>query len=70
MSSSSPVCNHRVYEVVIVTLSAMLAGLAAGVFMAAVGMPLTTAMGAGGGTLAFTYGAGMTAVSYIRKQSN
>ncbi|WP_437100232.1 hypothetical protein [Streptomyces sp. enrichment culture] len=54
----------------IVTLSAMLAGLAAGVFMAAVGMPLTTAMGAGGGTLAFTYGAGMTAVSYIRKQSN
>ncbi|MGV9232401.1 hypothetical protein ACWEQW_12405 [Streptomyces nigra] len=70
MSSSSPVCNHRVYEVVIVSLSAMLAGLAVGVFVIALDVPLIAAMGAGGGTLAFTFGAGMTAVSYIRKQSN
>ncbi|MFF9021267.1 hypothetical protein [Streptomyces eurythermus] len=55
----------------IVVLSAMFAGLAVGVLMAAVvGVPLTAAMGAGGGTLAFTYGAGMSAFSYIRRQSN
>ncbi|MFI1767664.1 hypothetical protein ACH41H_37245 [Streptomyces sp. NPDC020800] len=48
----------------------MLVGLTASVLLAIVGMPALAVMSAGGGTLAFTFGAGMTAVSYIRKQNN
>ena len=70
MSAPSSVCNHRIYEVLLVTCGSLIIGLVLAVAFMASGEPTTTALGAGGGGLAFTFGAGMTALSYIKRQDS
>ena len=70
MSGQVPVCNHRVYEVVIVFLVSVIAGLMAGLLLAKLGMSPVSAVGAGAAALAGVFGLGMTAVSYITKRES
>ncbi|WP_128428071.1 hypothetical protein [Streptomyces cyaneus] len=49
MSAPSPVCNHRVFVVVIVALLSVIAGIIVGILMSAGGAGLPTALIAGGG---------------------
>jgi hypothetical protein len=64
------VCNHRVYDVLIVSEASVITGLLTGMSLAAFGMPPLAATGAGGAALAFVFGAAMSAVSYIRRQDS
>ncbi|MCI3278780.1 hypothetical protein [Streptomyces cylindrosporus] len=70
MSSQVPVCNHRVYEVVIVFLLSIVAGLVAGLVWAALGMAPASAIGAGAAVFAGAFGLCMTAVAYVKKQTD
>ncbi|MEU6119248.1 hypothetical protein ABZ840_32500 [Streptomyces sp. NPDC047117] len=70
MSAQVPVCNHRVYEVVIVFLLSVITGLTAGVLLSLLGTPPVSAVAAGAAAFAATFGLGMTAVAYIKKQDN
>jgi hypothetical protein len=64
------VCNHRVYEVVIVFLVAVISGLVAGLLLATLGMSPLSAVAAGAAALAGSFGLGMTAIAYIKRQDN
>ncbi|WP_346097692.1 hypothetical protein [Streptomyces olivaceiscleroticus] len=68
MSTQVSVCNHRIYEVVIVFLIAVITGLITGVLLAMLGMSPISAVGAGAAALAGAFSLGMTAVAYIKKQ--
>ncbi|MFI1655629.1 hypothetical protein ACH4ZU_12080 [Streptomyces sp. NPDC020472] len=68
MSTSTPVCNHRIYEVLIVSLLAIVAGLVTGIFLTACGTHRLTATGSGAAVLAFVFTAGMTTVVYVKKR--
>ncbi|MEW2394495.1 hypothetical protein [Streptomyces sp. NPDC046862] len=68
MSTQVPVCNHRIYEVVIVFLVSVIGGLAGGLLWATLGMSLVSALGAGAGVFAGVFGLCMTAVAYVKKQ--
>ncbi|MEU2788368.1 hypothetical protein [Streptomyces sp. NPDC007100] len=70
MSTQAPVCNHRVYEVVIVFLLSVVAGLLGGLLWALLGMSPASAVGTGAAVFVGTFGLSMTAVAYIKKQSN
>ncbi|MET7699900.1 hypothetical protein [Streptomyces sp. NPDC005485] len=70
MSTQVPVCNHRVYEVVIVFLLSVIAGLTGGLLLAALGMSPVSAVGAGATAFAGVFGISMTAVAYIKKQGS
>ncbi|MFB7572436.1 hypothetical protein [Streptomyces sp. NPDC056165] len=70
MSSQVPVCNHRVYEVVIIFLASVVAGLLAGLLWAALGMSSVSAIGTGAAVFAGVFGLCMTAVAYVKKQNS
>ncbi|NGO46835.1 hypothetical protein [Streptomyces ureilyticus] len=70
MSTQVPVCNHRVYEVVIVFLVSVVAGLMGGLLWAALGMSPVSAVGTGAAVFVGVFGLCMTAVAYIKKQSS
>lgn len=61
-------CNHRVYEVVIVFLVSVVAGLVTGVVWAALGMSPVSVVGTGAAVFAGAFGLCMTAVTYVKKQ--
>ncbi len=63
-------CNHRVYEVVIVFLVSVIAGLVGGLLWSALGMSPVSAVGTGGAVFVGAFGLSMTAVTYIKKQNN
>ena len=65
LSATTSTCDHRVYHVVVVALVSVIAGLVAGIGSAVLGQPALTAVASGGAVLAFTSGAGMTAVSHV-----
>lgn len=65
-----PVCNHRVYEVVIVFLVSVVAGLMGGLLWAALGMSAVSAVGTGAAVFVGAFGLCMTAVTYVKKQSS
>ncbi|MCT2591996.1 hypothetical protein LHJ74_19170 [Streptomyces sp. N2-109] len=67
MSAQPSVCNHRLFEVVIVVEGAVIAGLLGGLFMAVLGVPPRSAMAAGAGTLVGVFTVAMTAMSYVKK---
>ncbi|GHF32800.1 hypothetical protein GCM10010218_12330 [Streptomyces mashuensis] len=68
MSTPTPECNHRVYEVLIVSLVSVVAGLATGLLFTACGTSPLTAAGSGGAALAFCFTAGMSVVTYMKKE--
>lgn len=69
MSSQVPVCDHRVYEVVIVFLVSLVAGLGAGLLWTALGMSLVSVVGTGAAVFAGAFGLCMTVVVYVKKQN-
>jgi hypothetical protein len=70
LSTQVPVCNHRVYEVVIVFLVSVVAGLMSGLLWVALGMSPVSAVGTGAVVLAGVFGLCMTAVAYVKRQGN
>ncbi|WP_369216047.1 hypothetical protein [Streptomyces flavofungini] len=70
MSTQVPVCNHRVYEVVIVFLVSVIAGLVGGLLWAALGMSLASAVGTGAAAFSAAFGLCMMAVAYVKKQGD
>lgn len=61
-------CNHRVYEVVIVFLVSVVAGLVAGLLWTTLGMSPVSAVATGAAVFAAAFGLCMTAVAYVKKQ--
>ncbi|OEJ41242.1 hypothetical protein AR457_09965 [Streptomyces agglomeratus] len=68
MSAQSPVCHHRVFEVLLVTETAAICGMLIGIVLAVIGVTPVPAMAAGGTVSAFVFGAGMNIVGYLKKQ--
>lgn len=70
MSVQPSVCNHRVYEVVIVFEAAVITAFLAGIVLVLMGMSPIGAVAAGGATLAGFFGLSMAAVTYVRRHEN
>ncbi|MDX2680136.1 hypothetical protein [Streptomyces soliscabiei] len=68
MSATTSTCDHRVYHVVVVALVSVITGLVAGIGSVVLGQTHLTAVASGGAVLAFTYGAGMTAMSHVSRR--
>lgn len=69
MTDSVPVCNHRVHEVVITFLISVIIGILTAVCLRALGAPLLAAVPVGGGSFGASFGAGVAALSYVRRPS-
>lgn len=69
-SSTQPVCNHRVLEVTSLFLGSTVVGLLTGVLLVTLGVSPATAVAAGAAGLAGAFGLGMSAISYVKKQSD
>lgn len=70
LSTQLPVCNHRVYEVLLCLQASVILGFLAGILLATLGKQVPTAVGAGAGAFATCFGLSLTAVAYIKKQDN
>ncbi|MEU8540818.1 hypothetical protein AB0C52_12675 [Streptomyces sp. NPDC048717] len=68
MSVSTPVCDHRIHEVLIVSLLAIVAGLVTGIFLGVCGAQRLTAAGSGAAVLAFVFTAGLATITYVKKR--
>ncbi|MER7986987.1 hypothetical protein ABTY53_15540 [Streptomyces noursei] len=69
-NSTQPVCNHRTLEVTTLFLGSTVMGLLAGVILVTLGVSPADAVASGAAALAGSFGLGMTAVSYIKKQDS
>ncbi|MET9824295.1 MULTISPECIES: hypothetical protein [Streptomyces] len=70
LSSPAHTCNHRVYDVLLVALTSLVVALVTVTALVVNSQPVMTSMALGGSILAFSFAAGMTALSYIRKQDD
>ncbi|ARF77428.1 hypothetical protein B7C62_29570 [Kitasatospora albolonga] len=67
MTAPASSCDHRIYHVVVVALTSIIAGLAFGIGSAALGQAASTAAASGAAALAFTFGAGMSVVAHVSR---
>ncbi|MGW1867944.1 hypothetical protein ACWCPS_20535 [Streptomyces mauvecolor] len=68
-NTTQAACNHRALEVTTLFLGSTVVGLLAGVMLVALGMAPLTAIGSGAAAFVGTFTLGLSAISYIKKQS-
>ena len=68
MSGAAPVCDHRVYEVVIMFETCVIFGVVVGAGLAVLGASLLGAVCAGGAAVPTCFGVGMAAIAYVKRQ--